>query len=142
MAEAIVDISELAQAIKSAVEETAPVKQVHISRYVATTPFNPTGDKRRVKLTREVFQNGIRVQPEFLHTEEIELLNKVKPGRYIGRRVEVIERGEGEEKNLEFRYRNQSIEQRLELKNHFRNFAEMLRLIVAEQDDKTEKKSK
>jgi hypothetical protein len=134
MAEAIVDVKELAQAIKEAVEETAPIKQVHISRYRAKTPFNPTGAKRaqRPKLNCTFFQNGDKPNPTRLFDEEIELINGLKPGRYINRVVEVVEKIEGGERAVEIRYSNKTPEQRFENKNHFRSLLELLRLIHAE----------
>lgn len=133
MAEAIVDIGELAQAIKSAVEETAPIKQIHISRYVAKTPFNPTGSKKRPKLNCTFLQNGGRVHPGRLHNEEIELINQLKPGRYFDRKIEVVERIENGEREIDLRYSNGSIEQRMEMKNVARNLREMLHGILDQQ---------
>ncbi len=134
MAEAIVDIQELAQAIKTAVEETAPIKQVHISRYKAKTAFNPTGDKKnRPKLNCTLFQNGGRINPSKLFAREIELVNQVKPGRYLDRKVEIVERIENGEKSIDIRYSNSSVQQRMELKNVFRNLTELLEKVIAEQ---------
>jgi len=138
MAEAIVDVSELAQAIKAAVEETAPIKQVHISRYVAKTAFNPTGAKKRPKLNCTFLQNGYEPPTDKMFDEEIELVNQLRPGRYLDRKVEVIERIEGNERSIELRYSNGTVEQRMEMKNIARSLREMLRLIVSEQ--KPEKK--
>lgn len=135
MAEAIVDVSELAAAIKSAVEETAPQKQVHISRYTGRTPFNPTGAKRaaRPKLNCTFVQNGGKVVASRLFDAEIALINKLKPGRYLDRKVEVVERIENGEKEIELRYSNSSVEQRMEMKNVARSLEEMLTKIIAEQ---------
>jgi len=135
LAEAIVDIKELAQAIKAAVEETAPIKQIHISRYNAETPFNPKGTKAhlRPKLTCTFLQNGGRVLPSHLFDAEIHLINKVKPGRYINRLVEIVERVENGEREIDLRYSNASAQQRMENKNHWRDLTELLEKVVAEQ---------
>lgn len=133
MAEAIVDVKELAQAIKAAVEETAPIKQVHISRYSAVTPFNPTGKKVRTKLNCNFTQNGARVNIARLTDEELELINKLKPGRFFERRVEVVERIENGERDIDIRYNNATNEQRMENKNLFRNLRELLQGCVDQQ---------
>lgn len=136
-----VDVKELAQALKEAIQETAPIQQVHISRYVAKTPFNPTGSKTRPKLRGLFLQNGGRMVEDRLTNDEITLLNKIRPGRYLDRRVEVIERTENGETSVEIRYSNASMEQRLELKNRARNLKEMLQGILDEQKPSKEEKA-
>jgi hypothetical protein len=129
------DIQALANALKGAVEETAPIKQIHISRYVAKTPFNPEGKKKheRSKLKCEFLQNGFKPNVGMLFDAEIDLINQLKPGRYLDRKVEVIERNEAGKRSIELRYDNASIEQRMEMKNVARSLGEMLEKIVAEQ---------
>lgn len=134
VSEALVDVQELAQAIKSAVQETAPTQQVHISQYRGRTPWNPTGKRphERPKLRGEFMQNGQRMIADRLSEKEIGLLNQIKPGRYIGRKVEVIERQSNGEVAVEIRYNNATADQRSELKNEFRNLAELCERIIAE----------
>lgn len=129
-----VDVMELAQAIKLAVEETAPIKQVHISQYRGKTPWNPTGKRphERPKLRGEFLQNGRKMYAERMSDREIELLNQIRPGRYVNRKIEVIERVMNDESTIEIRYNNGSPDQRSELKNEVRNLTEMLERIVAE----------
>lgn len=129
-----VNVLELAQAIKMVVEETAPVKQVHISQYRPKSPWNPAGKRQheRPHLRGEFLQNGQRMIEDRLSEKEIELLNKIRPGRYINRKVEVIERQSNGEVTVEIRYNNQTADQRSELKNEARNLTEMLQRIVDE----------
>lgn len=140
MAEAIVDIDKLANAITNAVAEAGPVKQIHISRYTAKTPWNPTGSKQRPKMRCRFFQNGFEIREAFVTDEDIDRLNKIRPGRYLNRKVEVIQRNEHGNESMELRYSNATIEQRMELKNEARSLSEMLKRIVSEAGDKAEKK--
>jgi hypothetical protein len=130
---------DLAQAIKLAVEETAPVKQVHVSQYRGKTPWNPTGKKahERPKLRGEFYQNGQRMFEDRLTEQEIGLLNKIRPGRYVNRKVEVIERQSNGEIAVEIRYSNATPDLRSELKNECRNLVEMLERIIAENKSAT-----
>ena len=133
MPEQSIDLKELASAITNAVAEAGPIKQVPISRYLAKTPWNPTGSKQRPKLRATFLQNGYEIREAFVTDEQIHLLNQIKPGRYINRKVEVVERNEHGNHSIELRYNNKSIEDRMELKTEARNLTEMLQRIVNEQ---------
>lgn len=89
----------------------------------------------RVKLTREVYQNGYRLNAQDLNNEQIELLNRIsRTGRYIDRKIEVILREDGADQIVEFRYNNKSADQRMELRGYIRNFTDMLTQVVEAQD--------
>src|SRR5690606_13275297 len=75
-------LAELTGAIK-ALADQGRRKQVPVHQYTPQTPWNPSGTKRRVKLKHPaVFQNGARLNPMMLSDEEIELLNRLRPGVY------------------------------------------------------------
>jgi len=137
-----IDISELAGAISAgivqATNQTGPVKQLPITKYKHKTPWNPTGKKesQRPQFARLYMQNGAQIALWHVTDADVELLNQLRPGRYFDRKVEVVERvGEnvGDQACIEIRYNNASADQRFDLKNYFRNFSEMLRLIVEQQ---------
>jgi hypothetical protein len=137
-----IDISELAGAISAGIVQatntTGPVKQIPITKFKHKTPWNPTGrkDSLRPQFTRTYYQNGAQIAMWHVTDADIELLNQLRPGRYFDRKVEVVERvGEnvGDHASIEIRYNNASADQRFDLKNYFRNFSEMLRLIVEQQ---------
>lgn len=130
------DIQALAGAIGQAIEETAPIKQIHISRYKAQTPFNPTGNKQRPKLNGKYWQNGYPLRPQHMTDEEITLANQIRPGRYFDRIVEVVERHENGEREVEIRYSNATVEQKMNNKNQFRNFKELCEGILTESKPK------
>lgn len=57
---------------------------------------NPTGRTDRPKLSRQTFFCGAEQQEMFLSDDEILLFNQIKtPGRYHGRRWEVVIRDDG-----------------------------------------------
>ena len=117
--------------------ETGPIKQIPITKYRTKTPFNKKGLKptARPQMTRTYIQNGNQIPPWAVTDEDIEALNQLKPGRYVSRKVEVIERllDNGEPANVEIRYNDSTADHRFELKNYFRSFSELLRLILDEQ---------
>lgn len=126
---------QIASSVASGIAEARPQKQPY-GQFVGKSPFH--ADHRKVKkLTRPVYQNGTRLFAPKLHVEEIESFNKiVRPGRYINRLIEVILRQEGSDEVLELRYKNKTADDRMEHKSAYRDLREMLRLILAEQDEK------
>lgn len=127
------DITELAEALKFAITESSPVQQVHISRYKPITPWNPTGSVRRVPMNGKYFQNGSEIQEWRVTDEDITLLNQLQPGRYMGRKVEVVERNADGDRSVDIRYSNKDVGQRMDMKGLARNFTELLQNIVTEQ---------
>lgn len=93
----------------------------------------------RSTLRRETFQNGFRLEEVQLSNAEIDLLNRIsRTGRYIDRKVEVIVREDGADEVVEIRYNNKTRDQMFELRNHFRDFADLLTQIVMKQDEENE----
>lgn len=94
--------------------------------------------RKPVKLLRECFDNGLRISEDVLSVEEITLCNQItRSGRYIDRKVEVIVRNEGRpigDTVLEIRYSNKSADQRFENARLWRDFADMLKKILTEQE--------
>lgn len=128
----------ITRGIVEATSQTGPIKQISRGAYKAITPWNPTGakDRSRVKFARAYWQNGALIQRWQVTDEQVQQLNQLRPGRYLDRRVEVIERASdnnGDPAAVEIRYDNATAEQRFENKNVFLNFGDLLRKIVAEQ---------
>lgn len=90
------------------------------------------------RLLRPAMLNGAPVQDFVLSNPEIDYLNKItRSGHYIQRKVQVIVRNEGldfAEQSIEIRYSDKSIDQRFENKGLWRNFEDLLRQVVAEQE--------
>lgn len=123
----------IAEGIRDGLKQLAP-RKVTFGQYDPKSSFHP--DKKKAKhLTRECFQNGARLNEATLFDAEIELLNQIKrPGRYLNRKVEVVIREGTDSETVELRYNNATFEQRSDLKSQARNFLEMLKQIVMEQE--------
>jgi hypothetical protein len=135
------DLQDLATAISSGIAQagnlSGPIKQINITQYRTKSKENPQGlqDHERVQFSRTYWQNGVRIELWQVSDEDVARLNQLKAGRYIDRKVEVVERPSetGEPTSVEIRYSNATLEQRFDLKNRFRNFTELLMLILDEQ---------
>ncbi len=66
-----------------------PVRQIPFSKVKINTPWHPSGERKRPKLSRPTFQNGKQVREMFLSNQEIEKFNALTPGHYCNRRVVV-----------------------------------------------------
>jgi hypothetical protein len=76
------------------------------------TPWNPSGNRNRPKLRRPVMVSGFPVNPMMLSDAEINLLNQVKPGRYVNRTWEVQKLSDG---TINIVYPNRTIDQRVNM---------------------------
>jgi len=112
-----------------------PTRQIPLAKYKPVTPWNPTGEKNRPKLKRTVFMGGSRLRESFLSSEEIELLNQIKPGKYNGRRWTIVETdGDTEGGTITILVPNKTPEDRVRLKGEVRDLTELCKKIIAEQN--------
>lgn len=97
----------MAQAMLKLAEasENGPIKQIPLAKAKIRTPWNPEGlrDDERPELAMPTYLNGFRLRESLLSSLEIELLNKVRNGKYNRKRWTVIvkqgeEEGSGGEK--------------------------------------------
>ena len=81
----------------AAAQEDGPIRQVrqHAAKY--RTAGNPTGGPRPA-MARDYRMQGSQLRPAMLSNEEIDLLNKLKPGRYNGGKWIVTEEVGGADK--------------------------------------------
>ena len=89
-----VDIAALTQALVNAINSTRDVKVKPYQRK-KRNPYYPTDGSPRLTLRRKCLQHGIEFDAEQLYNEDIDALNKIKPGRYCGGHVRVIKRKDG-----------------------------------------------
>lgn len=129
---------DLAKSIKGLVERQEATRQVPYNEIKPVTPFNPEGKRDRVKLTRNLFMSGIMVQSINLTEGEIELINQLKPGRYIERKVEVQLSRDGS--TLSIMWPNGKIDKRMEFQSRFPTASDLFKAIIAERKDKEEKR--
>lgn len=129
----MVNMNDFAAAIGASVAQAI---QSNSPRKVTFGEYQRKRNAGRLKLTREVFQNGFRLGgpgsfDNTLDNRQIALLNQLThTGRYINRLVEVILREEGADQVLEIRYNNKSKDQALTLRTYVRSFTDMLEQIV------------
>jgi len=131
--------SEIGTAIALAMDKNNP-KKVTYGQYLKRGTANHPLGLASPKFTRPYFQNGRLVPYAGVSDEVVTLLNSIThSGRYINRKVEVIVRENGGDgQSVEFRYKNGSIDERMDLKSEFRSFKEMVALIAAEQQAERE----
>lgn len=127
-----VAVSDLATALITAINATKPPEK--------KTPFNR---KRTIPLPtvrpkRTYFQHGIEVDCNLLTNEDIELLNKLRPGSYFGGHVKVIKRKDG---GIDVDYPIRTAAQRLKLVNNWgvTSFTVLLQKLIAEADVRRER---
>lgn len=120
----------LANAFIQAIEKTRPPEKKNVFTRTKGTPWTPRDGSPQLKLKRKMYQHGIPLDGK-LTNEEIELLNKVKPGVYCEGWVRVNLR---KDRGLDIDYPVRTNAQRLKLVNQFgiRSFAELLQRIVDE----------
>lgn len=136
-----VNVQDLGKAIGDAVAAGIAAttrRKVTAGEYAARpdNPFNP----RRVRLKRESYQNGIRMQSTSLTVKEIQLLNQIThSGRYINRLVAVlVSENEGAEEEVDIRWNNKTRDQQMNFKGEVRSFEELLEKVVAAQKEEDE----
>jgi hypothetical protein len=125
-------VAELAAALKSAIEEVRPVKKNVITRK-DITPFNPTGGPRP-KLRRKTLIHGLTVDPDLHYNEEIELLNKVKPGAYCGGFIKVYKRRD-KGINIDWPIKTQDQRTRLVTQFHLISLIDILQRCIEEAEN-------
>lgn len=121
------DYERFGSAIATAITKTGR-RKVTIGEYVAKL------NAGRPILKRRTFQNGILCQPVQLTPAEITLLNQIThSGKYLDRVVDVVAAFDGSEEILYISYNCATIDQRMENKNLWTSFEDLLRKVVAVQ---------
>lgn len=117
-------------------ENDAKNRIVQNDKPIQKSVYNPTGGPKKPLARRTIFC-GAEQNAKFLKPEEIELFNKIKPGRYNGRRWEVIEQVlDNNETTIEVRIPVREVQDRMELAQTAPSLVAILKLIIAEQGDK------
>lgn len=130
----VVGIDALASALTIALKEAKGVEKKTVATRKRNTPWTPKDGSPKLKLKRQMFHHGVGINPRRVSNEEIELLNKVKPGNYCDGFVRVTLR---KDRGIDIDYPVKTASQRLKLVNQFgiRNFPELLQRIIDEAAD-------
>lgn len=133
-----VGVEALAKAITQAIGQTGPRRFIPFGQQSLVSEFNPKGLRNR-KLARTVYQNGNRINVDLVYDVEIELLDAIKPGRYIENLVRIVE-GEDQDGTtaIHILYHNKTADQRMALGGKLKGegktgLERMLRMILAEE---------
>lgn len=109
-----VAVSDLAQALIQAINATKPPEKKTPFNRKRQGPFETKDGSPKPKLKRVMYQHGVEMNPGTLFPEEIELLNKVKPGTYCEGHVRVIRR---KDRSYDIDYPIRTAAQRLKVNN-------------------------
>jgi hypothetical protein len=120
----------LADAFVSAIERTRPPAKITIANRKPQTPWTPPAGVPRVKLKRKMYHHGLPIE-ERVTNEDLDLLNKLRPGVYCDGYVRVTLR---KDRGLDIDYPVRTSSQRLKLVNTYgiRSFTELLQRLIAE----------
>lgn len=115
-----------------------PIK-IPIQNARIPSPWNPEGKKasERTRFKRPTFQNGRQLFESTLTEQEIDLFNRLKPGRYgPDRRFVVIVRAN--DRAVQLRYPCKTLEERMENSAYAagEGIAGILKKLVAEAEDR------
>lgn len=124
---------DLANALAGALQVIKPKEKVTAAGRKPRTPWTPKDGSGKLKLKRKMYHHGILLENR-LTNDEVELLNKIKPGTYCDGWVSVVRR---KDKGLNIDYKVRTASQRLKLVNEFgiRNFKELLERLILEAEN-------
>lgn len=124
----------IAEGIATGMAALAPAKKIKPGSPLFD-PKTPFRSKKGPRLKGDIYLNGIRLNDEQLTDAEIASCNLItRPGRYVDRIVEVHISDDAGMRVVLIRYSDKDFDQRMELKNHWRSFGELVDLIVKEQN--------
>lgn len=120
----------LADAFVNAIERTRPAEKQTVATRKRKTPWMPTDGSPRLKMKRVFYHHGIPISDR-VSNEEIELLNRLKPGIFCDGFVRVTLR---KDRGIDIDYPVKTASQRLKLLNVYgvRSFAELLQRVIDE----------
>lgn len=108
--------SEIVKALVEAIELTRPVVKKTAATRKKNTPWTPKDGSVKPKLRRKIHQHGINLNAERLSSDEVNLLNKLKPGTYCDGHIKVNRR---KDRSIDIDYPVKTASQRLRLINDF-----------------------
>jgi len=124
-------IKELAAAFAQAIELTRPVQKKNPFNRKVGTPWSPKDGSAKVKLRRKVYQHGMPVENDMTTNEDLELMNRLKPGLFMDGHVKVLRR---KDRGLSIEYPIRTAAQRLKIASNFgiTSFTKLLERLVEE----------
>lgn len=122
----------LAEAFVQAIERTKPKERITVANRKSRTPWNDP-DVPKPKMKRKFFHHGLLLESR-ISGEEIDLLNRIRPGRYCEGYIVVTLR---KDRGINIDYPVKTAAQRMKLVNQFgiRSFKELLRRLIDEKEN-------
>lgn len=139
MAQMMAAMLEIAKSLSSAEQRRESQRQLSITEIKPDSPWNPEGKRDRLKLSRATSLHGIALNPLTHSEEEIALFNKLKPGRYIERRVEVRMTQDG---SIDLSWPGAKNDTRIEFYSRFPTLVSLLQAVIAERTEKEDRRRK
>ena len=126
-----VGTSELTAALIQAINSTKPIEKKNPFNRKVNTPWTPKDGAKKIKLKRKMHQHGRLINEDVLSNAEVDLCNKVRPGRYLDNYVTIYRR---RDRGIDIDYPTKTASQRLRLVNQFgiRNLSELLQACIDE----------
>lgn len=126
---------QIADGIAQGISAIAPRKRKTVAEVDTHSPFHPNKkDTKQFRKGRVYSQNNARLAHSTTSDEEIVLLNQIEgPGSYCDGLVTVAIERRGNKEHVDIQYSNNTIDKRIELMKHYRNFKELLEIIVRDQ---------
>lgn len=135
--DALKALLDMATSMKAMVQENQANKQIPLKDIKPVTPWNPEGKRSRLKPRGEIYQNGYLVNPLMMTEEDIELCNKLKPGRYLDRTVTVARQRDG---SLYIEYASARTDQRMDFYAKYPTFTSLAAALVKDREAKEERR--
>lgn len=107
---------DLVNALVQAIQLTKPKEKKTPINRTPGSPWDPKDGSKKPKLKRKHYQHGLIMDPSFLSVEEIELLNKLKPGRFFDGLVKVYKRRDS---GIDIDYPVKTASQRMRVASYF-----------------------
>lgn len=130
-AEQTVGTSQLAEALVQAINAAKPAEKKNPFNRKVQTPWTPKDGSKKLKLKRKTYHHGLLLDEDILSNDEIDRLNKIRPGRYCDGYVTVYRR---KDRGIDIDYSVKTAAQRLRLVNQFgiRNLVELCERFIME----------
>jgi hypothetical protein len=106
----------LVNALIQAIQATKPVEKKTAYSRKANTPWTPKDGSAKTKLKRDIYQHSLKLDPDMLSNDEVAVLNKLRPGRYLDQWVVVTKRRDG---GINITYPVKTASQRMKLASQY-----------------------
>lgn len=119
----------LVKALVQAINITKPKEKKTAASRVPASPWDPKDGSKKLKLKRKMYQHSILIDPDFEDNETIDLMNRLKVGRFCEGWVKVYRR---KDHGIDIDYPVKTASQRLKLFRYANSFKSLLQRCIEE----------